>query len=49
MANNQDTYRIEHVIDLHVIANTFAQPNLQQLINQVQLLTWAVLATQGSN
>jgi len=37
------------VIDLHVITNIFAQPNLQQLINQVQLLTWAVLATQGSN
>lgn len=49
MTDNQNTLRLRHVIDQPTDAGTFAQSNFHQLINQVRLLTQAVLVTQGQN
>ena len=45
MTDSQDTPGLGRVIDLPVNAGTSTQPEFQQLINQVQFLIQAVLAT----
>jgi len=45
MTYNQETPGIRHATDLSAIMNTFAQPHIQHLIDQMQLLTQVVLAT----
>jgi len=45
MTDSKDTPGLGRVTNLPVNASTFTQPKFQQLINQVQLLIQAVLAT----
>jgi len=45
MTDSKDTPGLGRVTNLPVNASTFTQPEFQQLINQVQLLIQAVLAT----
>jgi hypothetical protein len=47
LTRNQYPPRPERGTSLLVAADTLAQTKLQQLFNQVQVLTKAVLATQG--
>jgi hypothetical protein len=49
MTDNQDTLGMKHVIDLSTVAATSAPSKFQQLINQVQALTQAILATRGQH
>jgi hypothetical protein len=49
MAYNHKTLGLECLMDLLVTASTFTHLDFQQLINQVQPITRAMLATQGQN
>ena len=49
MTHNQETHGLGRVTDLPITVGTFAQLYHQQLTNQVQVLTQAVLAIQGKN
>ena len=49
MAYNHDTLGLGYLMDLLVTTSIFAYLDFQQLINQVQPITRAMLAAQGQN